>query len=93
MPCNHSLSFSPALAGYDANTFAERDELIGRHALELFTQTVGPEYLNLDGAYCSQTKVQTWIVAGIEARLAEDSLRLNLCPVANEDPSADCAAV
>ena len=66
----------PALTGDDAESLAKGDELVGRDIFELLVEAIGPMDVDIDRAVRAQAKMQSRVIAGVEARLAQDGLRV-----------------
>lgn len=76
-----SSGFGPAAVGYWPDPFLHRNELIRRELLEIFVESAGPKDVDVNGSGGPQTEMQTGVVTGKKAGLAQHSLRLGLAAV------------
>ena len=75
------LGFGPASVGHWPDPFFDRNELIRRQLLEIFVESAGPIDVDVNGRVGPQAEMQTGVVTGKKAGLAQHGLRLGLAAV------------
>src|ERR1700678_823150 len=68
--------FRPALPGNDSRALFHEDQLVSGDAFQLFVLPAGPTNGDVRHLFRAQSKMQSGIVYGIEARLAQHLLCL-----------------
>ena len=70
------LTLGPAAVRHDPSSLAQSNQSIGRNVLEGLKKSIGPVNFQINKRSGAKAKMQTRVIARIEAGLAQDGLSL-----------------
>ena len=87
------LGFGPAAVRNRSDPFLDRNQSVRRDLLEGFVESARPVDVDVHRRVGPQAEMQTRVVAGKKAGLAQHGLRLGLAPIVDENSGSSGAAI